>query len=148
MKDLFHICQRTFSPTWVKPWKAIRSGVPRLTNTEHLDWEAGKHNCRTYLAKFHGKNVSALPEKKCDELCSLDRQSIFQNLFVGIQETPEFVEWMADRVASFGGSGTFIIPISLIVWVMVNIFGLMALRWGKLGETLQIQIQALKGPCR
>lgn len=133
-----HVCQGAFSPSRIRPWTSVRPGVSDLINAAHPGWEAGKHICRTDLAMFRGAYVEALLAKERGELSDLDRQVIesmqsgqlvSQNLFDEVGEAATFGERMADHVASYGGSWTFIMTFTgiLIVWISVNVVGLMVL---------------------
>ncbi len=121
----------------MRPWISVRPGVSDLINAAHPGWEAGKAICRPDLASFRGAYVEALLERERGELSALDRQviesfqtgqTVSQNPNEEIEGSTTFGERMADRVASFGGSWTFIIAftVTLIVWIMVNVVGLMA----------------------
>ncbi len=132
-----HVCGEVFSPSRIRPWISVRPGVSELINAAHPGWEAGKHICRADLAAFRGAYVEALLEKERGELSDLDRQVIeslqsgelvSQNPSDAISAQASFGERMADHVAAFGGSWTFIISFTtiLIVWITINAIGLMA----------------------
>lgn len=132
-----HVCQGAFSISRTRPWVSVRPGVSDLINAAYPGWEAGKHICRTDLANFRGAYVEGLLEKERGELSELDRQVIeslqsgqlvSQNPLDEVGETATFGERMADHVAAFGGSWTFIITFSvtLVVWIAVNAIGLLA----------------------
>jgi len=131
-----HVCQQTFAPSRMRPWISVRPGVSDLINAAYPGWEAGRHICRPDLAKFRGAYVEALLERERGELNDLDRQVIeslqsgelvSQNPDDEIGEAATFGERMADHVATFGGSWTFIISFTatLMVWIVVNVIGLM-----------------------
>jgi len=131
-----HVCQQTFAPSRMRPWISVRPGVSDLINAAYPGWEASRHICRPDLAKFRGAYVEALLERERGELNDLDRQVIeslqsgelvSQNPDDEIGEAATFGERMADHVATFGGSWTFIISFTatLMVWIVVNAIGLM-----------------------
>ncbi|MGB5560148.1 MAG: DUF1003 domain-containing protein [Paracoccaceae bacterium] len=131
-----HVCHQAFPAARVRPWVSVRPGVSELINTAHPGWEAGKSICRADLAKFRGAYVETLLERERGELSELDQQVIeslksgqlvSQKLLEAQMEKATFGERMADRVASFGGSWTFIITFTgtLVVWITVNAIGLM-----------------------
>lgn len=126
-----HCCGRSFPVTKLRAWVSVRPGVSALINHAFPQWETGKYICRDDLSKFRGKYVEALLEKERGELSDLDRQVIeslqsgqivSQNLFDDEAANASFGERMADRVATFGGSWTFIITflVILIVWMAIN----------------------------
>ncbi|MCA8883443.1 MAG: DUF1003 domain-containing protein [Rhodobacteraceae bacterium] len=132
-----HVCTKVFPLGEVHPWEAVRPGVAALIDHDHPGWEPGKHICRADLNRYRGAYVEALLEKGRGELGALDRQ-VIESLQSGrpVSQNPHedwtdqatFGERMADSVASFGGSWTFILLFSagLIVWMTVNVIGLMA----------------------
>lgn len=130
-----HICGGSFAKNQTRPWISVRPGVSDLIAQEHEGWAAGQSICRDDLAVYRGRYVENLLERERGELTELDRQVIdslqsgqivSQNVF----DDPArgtFGERAADRVASFGGSWTFILIFIavLILWMMVNVVGLM-----------------------
>lgn len=132
-----HVCHGSFPPSRLRPWISVRPGVSDLINLAHPGWAEGKHICRNDLAKFRGAYVEALLEKERGELNELDRQ-VIESLQTGLpvsqnpldedSDTTTFGERMADHVAAFGGSWTFIIlfVVILVVWMAVNVIGLMS----------------------
>lgn len=139
-KTLCHVCQKAFPPARLRPWQSVRLGVSDLINAAYPGWEAGKNICRPDLAKFRGAYVETLLEKERGELSDLDRQ-VIESMQTGdfVSQDPSatgdeattFGEHMADQVAAFGGSWTFIIAftITLVFWIGVNVVGLMAQRF-------------------
>lgn len=135
-KVVCHVCQKAFPPNRMRPWISVRPGVSELIVAAHPGWAAGKHICRSDLSVFRGAYVEALLAKERGELSDLDRQVIeslqsgqmvSQNLSEAIDESSSFGERMADHVAAFGGSWTFIISFTaiLIIWITVNAIGLL-----------------------
>ena len=131
-----HVCQRQFSPAHVRPWISVRPGVSELIAAAVPGWVDGKSICREDLSTFRARYVEHLLEKERGELGELDRQVIAslehgevvsQNLAETVEEGATFGERTADRVASFGGSWTFIISfcLVLIVWIAINFVGIM-----------------------
>ncbi|MEO1140284.1 MAG: hypothetical protein AAFW87_12595, partial [Pseudomonadota bacterium] len=130
-KVLCHVCTKAFAQSAVRPWSAVRPGVSELIDAAHPGWEAGKFICLTDMAKFRGAYVEALLESERGELSALDQQviesmqsgqPISQILAENSDETATFGARMADRVAKFGGSWTFILTFMaiLIIWMVVN----------------------------
>ncbi|WP_323036419.1 DUF1003 domain-containing protein [Pararhodobacter sp.] len=136
-KAVCHVCHATFPPSKLRSWISVRPGVSELINAAHPGWEAGKSICRADLATYRGAYVETLLAKERGELSALDQQVIeslksgelvSQNMLDDNASTATFGERMADKVATFGGSWTFIILFSatLLFWITVNIAGLMA----------------------
>ncbi|WP_222433743.1 DUF1003 domain-containing protein [Pistricoccus aurantiacus] len=136
-KALCHVCQRQFAPSSLRPWISVRPGVLELIARAAPGWDEGKAICRKDLTKYRRLYVEQLLAQERGELGELDRQ-VIESLGSGqpISQPPEdmlegkvtFGERMADRVAQFGGSWTFILAFTavLIVWMTVNVVGILA----------------------
>lgn len=109
----------------------MRPGVSALVNAAVPGWGEGKAICHDDLARFRRQYVEGLLEQERGELGALDRQVlaslesgqlIVQNPTNLTSESATFGERMADRVASFGGSWTFIFLFTLILvtWMVIN----------------------------
>jgi uncharacterized membrane protein len=125
------ICHRKLGPAKMRPWVSVRPGVSELITRDHPDWGPGKSICRDDLTVYRGAYVERLLERERGELGELDRQVIeslqtgqilSQNMIDGDGMRGTFGERAADRVASFGGSWTFILIFAgvLTVWMTVN----------------------------
>eukprot|EP00913_Durusdinium_trenchii_P010599 g9943.t1 len=94
--------------------------------------------CDEDLGRFRRRYVERLLEDERGELSALDRQvldsfekgtlTVQPNAARAIDGNPTFGEKVADRVASFGGSWTFILSFVavLVVWMAINVVGIMA----------------------
>ncbi len=113
---------------------------PHLFEMIAAEVEACGHDsliCDEDLARFRRRYVERLLEEERGELSSLDRHVLdsFEKGTLTVQPnsgsivtgSPSLGERVADRVASFGGSWTFILSFIgvLIVWMGVNAVGLM-----------------------
>lgn len=128
-----HFCKRTFPVSELRPWISVRPGVSALIAVDAPGWGDGAFICRDDLGSYRRRYVEALLEEERGELGELDRQ-VIASLESGqyISQNPEtltgedasFGARMADRVASFGGSWTFILifTLVLILWMVVNSF--------------------------
>lgn len=115
----------------MRPWVSVRPGVSELIALDHPDWGPGKSICRDDLATYRGAYVERLLEHERGELGELDKQVIeslqtgqllSQSLLDDIGARGSFGERAADRVASFGGSWTFILIFVgiLSIWMTIN----------------------------
>lgn len=129
------VCGKTFPQSAVRPWISIRPGVSQLISAAVPGWQDGHYICHDDLANYRRLYVERLLEQERGELSLLDRQviaSLESGQFISqspsqmISEAPDFGERMADRVASFGGSWTFILLFTfvLIFWMALNSFWL------------------------
>jgi len=118
----------------MRPWISVRPGVSALIAREHPDWGDGKYICTGDLATYRRRYVENLLEDERGEIGALERQ-VLNSLERGetIAHPPQalfeaeatFGDRMADRVASFGGSWTFILSFCglLVVWMLLNATG-------------------------
>jgi len=126
------ICKTSFDRGQTRPWSLVRPGVSKLICTEHPDWADGKYICRQDLATYRRRHLELLMEQERGELSALDQQ-VIASLEHGqiISQDPEellseketFGERMADHVATFGGSWTFILSFCavLVIWMVLNV---------------------------
>ena len=99
----------------------------------HPDWSPEKYICRADMAEFRGRYVHSLLESEKGELSSLEQEVVqslrehellSQDIESQFEQKWTFGERMADRIAKFGGSWTFLIcfALFLFVWIGVNTF--------------------------
>jgi uncharacterized membrane protein len=100
-------------------------------------WSEGGLICRPDLDRFRTAYVARLLEDERGEIGALDRQ-VLDSLASGalVTQSPDevvaehatFGERMADGVAAFGGSWTFILTfvVVLATWMTVNVVGLLS----------------------
>lgn len=130
------ICGREHARKDLVSWDQMRPGVSALIAKETPDWGPGKFICRSDLARFRRAYVEELLAEERGELGQLERQVaesfetgelVSQNP-VEMDEADTLGARMADRVASFGGSWTFILgfSVTLIAWMALNVSGLLA----------------------
>ena len=127
-----HVCGQAFPPAKLRAWISVRPGVSDLIADAAPGWGEGKQICKPDLARFRRSYVERLLADERGELADLDRQVIASlEAEEPVSRNPEeeaedrytFGDRLADRVAEFGGSWTFILSFVavLIVWMMVNV---------------------------
>jgi uncharacterized membrane protein len=95
------------------------------------DWSSDKFICRPDLARIRGSYVHALLESERGELSSLEREVVrsmrehellSSNIDVEFEQRWSFGERLADKIATFGGSWTFLIcfGVFLCIWIGMN----------------------------
>jgi uncharacterized membrane protein len=129
-----HVCGKSFPLKDVRPWISVRPTVSEMIHSDYPDWGDGKFVCHADLGKYRHSYVAQLLEQERGELSTLENQ-VVESLQSGqiISEDPAdyldasetFGERMADHVASFGGSWTFIMlfAFTLFSWMLLNITG-------------------------
>jgi uncharacterized membrane protein len=112
----------------------VRPSISRLIALEHPDWQDGKFICRRDFNTYRRRHIETLLEDEAGEIGKLD-QEVIDSLTSGelVARDPTEQEKAltlgdraADRVATFGGSWTFIMSFSavLVIWMTLNVTGL------------------------
>ncbi len=125
------ICGREFPMSQLRSHHSVRQGVSDLIRQDHPGWREGQYICLEDNSRYRRKHLEELLEEERGELSDLDRAVIHsldtnaimaQNPEDLIEETETFGERMADHVATFGGSWTFILLFSfvLVAWMALN----------------------------
>ncbi|MCB0331313.1 MAG: DUF1003 domain-containing protein [Bdellovibrionales bacterium] len=125
------ICKREFSKSELRSGTSIRSQLQELIIAVHPDWEPSGYICFEDLTKFRMQYVRDLLKSEKGELTSLE-QEVLQSLehheliSDNLDEEGE-KEWslgekLADRIATFGGSWTFLLLFGgfLFLWILSN----------------------------
>lgn len=113
----------------------IRPEIAALLDTEKPDWRATGFICKGDLANARRHYIEDLIRRERGELTDLDRQVIdamthheviARDIEEDIQEGADFGARLADKVASFGGSWTFISIFAAVicVWMLFNVLTL------------------------
>lgn len=109
----------------------IRAPVAELIQKRRPDWTAEKMLCPDCLNLFRSEYVEDILEDERGELSRLDvevleslkeQETVTENLNLAFEKDLTWGQRIADRVAAFGGSWTFIIIffIILVLWMGVN----------------------------
>ncbi len=131
------VCGKGFSMRDVVPGIGVRDVIADQIAREHPDWSQEKFICRTDLNRFRSQYVHTLLESEKGELSSLEKEvllSLRDHETLAKDVDTEFEgEWtlgerLADRIASFGGSWTFLSCFAgfLALWIIVNSIALYA----------------------
>lgn len=130
------VCGRTFPLSKMHRTGYLRPHLAEMIVEEVKDCDENSLICDEDLARFRRRYVEKLLDEERGELSELDRRvldsfekgaSTVQKSAAGLLErNPTFGERVADKVASFGGSWTFILSFLgvLVVWMAVNVVGL------------------------
>lgn len=127
-----HVCGKSFPNSGARAWAVIRPGVSRVIEASHPGWAEGQFICLDDLADARRAYVEALLEEERGELGELEHQVLealteHQLVSRNVDESAERRltpgDRIADRVASFGGSWTFILGflVVLVVWMGINV---------------------------
>lgn len=125
------VCGTDTNPHEIKPLSMISHPIDDLIRTATPEIEPDAPVCARCRSQYRRKYVeSALTEEK-GELSSLERtvveslskeETIARNVDAMYSERLTFGQRLADRIATFGGSWTFILIFCgiLVVWILIN----------------------------
>ena len=116
---------------------ALRHAVAERIRRDHPDFRADGYVCQACNARYRAEYVQEMLEAERGELSSLDQDVVAamrDQAFIASNLNEAFIERLtlgqrvADRVASFGGSWTFIILFAgiIFVWITINVGVLLA----------------------
>jgi len=125
------VCEKTFPLQDLVPGSAIRDVVVKEIVHDHPNWSPEGYICRPDLAKYRAKYVHFLLESEKGEVTTLeqevlhsirDHELLTKNVDEEFERKWSFGERLADRIASFGGSWTFLICFGafLALWIGMN----------------------------
>jgi uncharacterized membrane protein len=109
----------------------VRPSLVEMIQKKYLDWSSEGFICRSDLNRFRTNYIQTLVEKEMGELSTLelnvmrsmkDQEVLAKNVNVEFEQKQTLGEWLADRVAEFGGSWGFILTFTvvIVVWVIAN----------------------------
>jgi uncharacterized membrane protein len=130
------ICQQARRKNEFMHGDLIRPGVIELIQKTHPDWKPQDTICLPCLNRFLGEHVQQLLEADKGELSRLEKDVvdslknqdlISENVNEEFDQIQTLGERVADGVAEFGGSWTFIISFGVIIglWITINTVGLL-----------------------
>ena len=125
------ICGKDFPAREVMAGTLVREPVAQTILHDYPDWSSENYICWPDLARFRAKYVHSLLESEKGELTFLEHevlQSLQKQELLSANVDSEFEkqrtlgERLADRIAVFGGSWTFLIyfGVFLVLWIVMN----------------------------
>jgi uncharacterized membrane protein len=131
------ICGRTSKQAELVPAAVVRSFMAERIAKEYPSWSPDGFICIADLNRFRSEYVQSLLQDEKGELTSLERsvveslareETLPENVETEFQKKLSIGERLADQIADFGGSWTFILLFGgfILVWVMINTVVLLA----------------------
>jgi uncharacterized membrane protein len=125
------VCGKQFPGRDLVPAAAVRNNVADLILRDNPQFTADKFICRADLSRYNSRYVEALLEFERGELTSLEQEVVESlrqhdllstNVEVQFEKGRTFGERLADNLAAFGGSWTFLIcfAVFMTVWIIMN----------------------------
>jgi uncharacterized membrane protein len=111
--------------------EAVRPSIVEAIRKQHPDWSPSGYICFTDLNQYLGEHVQTILEEEKGEITELEKdviQAVKDRESLSVNENKAFDQSLtlggriADRMAEFGGSWTFIIIFGsvLMVWIAFN----------------------------
>jgi uncharacterized membrane protein len=131
------ICKTDADSAAMIPLALVRSAVVDEIRKDNPELSVGGFICKDDLNRYRIRYVESLLSSEQGELTTLDQdvlESLKQHEFLTSNLNEEFIskltlgEFLADRIAAFGGSWRFIIVFGsvLLVWILINTIALAA----------------------
>jgi uncharacterized membrane protein len=131
------ICRTDADSAAMIPLALVRPAVVDEIRKDHPELSLEGFICKDDLNRYRIRYVQSLLSSEQGEITTLDRdvlESLKQHEFLTSNLNEEFVskltlgEFLADRIATFGGSWRFITVFGsvLVVWVLINTIALAA----------------------
>jgi uncharacterized membrane protein len=128
------VCQIDGKPkprSQLVPAELIRDAVVGLIRVDHPDFDSGGAICLEHLGQYRARYVESLLADEKGELSSLDEQVVESmrthelvatDIDAQVDEKLPLGDRVADKIADFGGSWTFIISFGafLAAWMLIN----------------------------
>ena len=128
-----NICGKTKAKSMMMPAALVRNALTEKIKAAYPDWKPEGYICLSDLNEFRMKYIQNLLESEKGELTLLDREvleslqrhdTLSSNVDAEFEKDLTYGEKMADGLAAFGGSWTFIIIFAsiLVIWIVLNSF--------------------------
>jgi uncharacterized membrane protein len=125
------ICGKHFEEEDIVLGQAVRPAVVELICETHPNWDENGFICQKDLNQFRNEYTQRLVEEDRGEITVLeeeviasleDEEFLSKNLNEEYEEKLTFGQELADKIASFGGSWSFILSFGavLIIWIIIN----------------------------
>ena len=133
MQRICPICQEPRAASQLLPAEMVRGGLAELIRRDHPGWgaEPGDVICQIDLNRYRTLYVEELVAEEGRELTAIERdvvEKLRQHELISEDTNLQFEsrltvgERLADQVARFGGSWSFILffAVFLVVWMLIN----------------------------
>ncbi len=125
------VCGKTFPAKELMAGAVVRPAVAEEIRRAHPGWSPEQFICHADLATFRGKYVHSLLESEKGELTSLEQdvvrslrehELLSSNVDAEQEQEWTFGQRLADRIATFGGSWSFLIVFGILLslWILMN----------------------------
>ncbi len=125
------VCGKSFPVRELIAAPLVRDNIANDIRADHPDWSPASKICQQDLARYRAQYVHSLLTSEKGELSVLEQEVVrslqtHQTLAADVDSDYE-EQWslgqrLADRIATFGGSWTFLICFSIfiVIWIAMN----------------------------
>jgi uncharacterized membrane protein len=125
------ICHKQKQTNQLLPAELVRSSIQELILQSHPEWSLSGFICLEDLNRFRSLHLQSLLESEKGELTHLehdvlqsmrDQDILSENVEETYKERLSFGERLADHIALFGGSWSFLICFAVLIalWLVIN----------------------------
>ncbi len=125
------VCGQSFKTKDLVAGAVVRKSISDFILQDHPDWSDENFICQADLAQYRSRYVHSLLESEKGELTELEDEvleSLREHELISANTDAEFEQvWtlgekLADRLAAFGGSWTFLVIFGLfmLLWITMN----------------------------
>jgi uncharacterized membrane protein len=128
-----NICGKTKSRSLMMPAALVRGSIVEQIRASNPDWKPEGYVCIDDINQFRMRYIQNLLVTEKGELTTLDHEvleslqrheTLSSNVEAEFEKDLKFGERLSDKLASFGGSWTFLVifAIILLIWIVLNSF--------------------------
>ncbi len=125
------VCGRTFAPGALILGATVRDAIASEIRRDHPDWSEDQFICRTDLMRYRAQYVHSLLTSEKGELTNLEKEVVesirshellAKNVDTEYERKWTLGERVADHIATFGGSWTFLFcfAVFMLLWIAMN----------------------------
>jgi uncharacterized membrane protein len=125
------VCGKEFGERDIVRGALIRDSFADQIRRDHPDWSENSYICREDLGRYRAQYVHDLLESEKGELTVLEHEVVESlrkhellsaNVDAEFEQKWSFGERLADKIATFGGSWSFLIifGVFLMIWIGIN----------------------------
>ena len=124
------VCQKNFTMDEVMKAELLEEPIVQMIREKHPEWSSEGFICLTDLYLFRARYVAEILKTSSREMYDLEKemateeQAISRNINKEFESTLTLGERLADKLANFGGSWTFIgiFMAMMVIWMGINSF--------------------------
>jgi uncharacterized membrane protein len=135
-KVVCQICGQKKDLSEVWPGELVRGEVQEAIKKKHPDWDSRGYICFQDLNHFRAEYVEDVLEEEAGEISTLQEEVLdslkeheILSKNINLEFEQELTPWekLSDKVATFGGSWSFILGfgLTLVIWVTINTVALL-----------------------